>query len=701
MEKSAAILDSGADADMNLRLTQPTEVPPAGAGMKFAHASGSRPLDGYTIKRGVGRGGFGEVYYATSDAGKEVALKLIRRNLDIELRGVSQCLNLKHPNLLGLFDIRQDDLGDSWVVMEFIHGESLEDHLGRHPNGLPVADAMAWFHGIAAGVGYLHDHGIVHRDLKPGNIFCDEGLVKVGDYGLSKFISASRRSGQTESVGTVHYMAPEIGHGRYGREIDIYALGIILYEMLTGHVPFDGESVGEVLMKHLTAEPNLTALAEPFRSAVARTLAKDPERRLKTVAELAAFLPAADGKPPHVATARPGAANPNSPHPDGKKACWGGGPAAAAATAAATAAAARAKDFAHSDEEPLLRAVRAGWTKSWQQISESWERWPLPPFLKGLIIVGAIILMMHWVPAFLGTLISVAFAYLVYRIIRSIVLAHSVSAPHPATVPPGASPPPHVPLTQVVAAAEAAAESAAAAAEQAVAAAHSRAETHHRRRRGLAQTLVSLPHRSPREKLTELLGSLMMSSVVVGVVSIVMAMVYSAIAGHDMAREQFGWMMLVSTIGSWTVLALGKFWEGRAADATLRRFVLLVCGLGLGAVSIWSQEALLTGLPMVFEQPSILDEIREGDKLSDMVLSVAYFGFLMTIIRWWRQTDPLRSTRLSVWRTIFTVAIAWLVSLLWPFPQPWGLMVAGAMSAGVQLASPWFDPKSSVSRVAA
>ena len=113
-------------------------------------------------------------------------------------------------------------------------------------------------------MAYLHDHGIVHRDLKPGNIFSDEGTVKIGDYGLAKFISCSRRSGQTESVGTVHYMAPEIANGRYGREIDTYALGIILFEMLTGHVPFEGESIGEVLMKHLTAEPDLTRSPNPI-----------------------------------------------------------------------------------------------------------------------------------------------------------------------------------------------------------------------------------------------------------------------------------------------------------------------------------------------------------------------------------------------------------------------------------------------------
>jgi len=193
-------------------------------------------LEGFTIKRGVGRGGFGEVYFATSDAGKEVALKLIRRNLDVELRGVTQCLNLKHPNLIALYDIKTDEMGDQWVVMEYVSGESLEDLIDRSPNGIPTDQMLTWMRGICAGVAYLHDHGIVHRDLKPGNIFSDDGMVKIGDYGLAKFISCSRRSGQTESVGTVHYMAPEIANGRYGREIDTYALGIILFEMLTGHV---------------------------------------------------------------------------------------------------------------------------------------------------------------------------------------------------------------------------------------------------------------------------------------------------------------------------------------------------------------------------------------------------------------------------------------------------------------------------------
>src|SRR5262245_5884662 len=98
-----------------------------GGAIRFQYPSGSRPLDGFVIKRGIGRGGFGEVYFATSDAGKELALKHIERNLEVELRGVSQCLNLKHPNLIDLYDIKYDDLGDAWVVMEYVAGASLKD----------------------------------------------------------------------------------------------------------------------------------------------------------------------------------------------------------------------------------------------------------------------------------------------------------------------------------------------------------------------------------------------------------------------------------------------------------------------------------------------------------------------------------------------------------------------------------------------
>jgi eukaryotic-like serine/threonine-protein kinase len=255
--------------------------------MKFMYSSGQRPLEGFTLKRGIGRGGFGEVYFAVSDGGKEVAVKLLRDNHEIELRGVAQCLNLKHPNLVNLFDLRLDNHGDHWVVMENVTGESLHVILSRHPEGLPVELAREWFLGLARAVVYLHDHGIVHRDLKPGNVFIENGVVKVGDYGLSKCISGSQRTAQTQSIGTVHYMAPEISSGNYNKSIDIYAAGIILYEMLTGKVPFDGESAGEILMKHLTAPADLSDLPPVFVPIVSRALNKNPVQRYLSMAELA------------------------------------------------------------------------------------------------------------------------------------------------------------------------------------------------------------------------------------------------------------------------------------------------------------------------------------------------------------------------------------------------------------------------------
>src|SRR6516225_3193183 len=247
--------------------------------MKFTYSSGQRPLDGFTLKRGIGRGGFGEVYFAVSDGGKEVGLKLVRGDTQIELRGVAQCLNLKHPNLVNLYDLRTDNNGDHWVVMEYIAGEPLNVVLGRHPGGLPRELAREWFLGLARAVAYLHDHGIVHRDLKPGNVFLENGLVKVGDYGLSKSISASTRHPQTQSVGTVHYMAPEISTGNYNKQIDVYAAGIVLYEMLTGHVPFEGESAAEILMKHLTTPPDLSRLPPDHMPVVDKALRKNPAHR--------------------------------------------------------------------------------------------------------------------------------------------------------------------------------------------------------------------------------------------------------------------------------------------------------------------------------------------------------------------------------------------------------------------------------------
>jgi TM2 domain-containing membrane protein YozV len=252
----------------------------------YQYQPGDRPLEGYTIKSAAGHGGFGEVYYAVSDSGREVALKAVQGYEQIELRGIRQCMNLKNPHLVTIFDVKHNEKGQPFVLMEYVAGPSLRDLIDESPNGLGPQKTAFFLREIAKGLSYLHDCGIVHRDLKPANIFYEDGYVKIGDYGLSKAISADHHQSQTVTVGTVHYMAPEVGAGRYDRSIDIYALGVVVYEMLTGGVPFKGASPSEILMKHLSAKPELDAVEEPFREAINRAMAKDPNERYQSVNEM-------------------------------------------------------------------------------------------------------------------------------------------------------------------------------------------------------------------------------------------------------------------------------------------------------------------------------------------------------------------------------------------------------------------------------
>jgi hypothetical protein len=667
---------------MNASLNTTEELAAPRGPMKFIYASGSRPLPGYTIKRGVGRGGFGEVYYAVSDAGKEVALKLIRRHLDVELRGITHCLNLKHPNLLALYDVKQDDEDNTWVIMEYLAGQSLEDLLEQHPHGLPPQEACGWMRGIAAGVAYLHNHGIVHRDLKPGNVFREEGLIKLGDYGLSKFISCSRRSGQTDSVGTVHYMAPEVANGRYGKQIDIYALGIILFEMLTGRVPFEGESIGEVLMKHLTALPDLSPLAEPYRSIVGRALAKDPDQRFSSVEEMAAQLPAALGAdaasymnlsgpspaPSAAAASRAATAPPPASglQPPASPAPGGAGPALAAATQAVV-----------DDEEPIWRAV----SDQWRRAVAWWNSPNLNASAKAILTLFAIYAALSKSAILFESAVVLMLCYAVYRVVRAIVLG--LGAPPARQAPAVQTAPAEVAKPQTTVQAPAAGPAPV-------------AQAAYSRRNWREKAAPALIVKSPRVRLTELLGSLLMAAGVTVVISILVLL----FRGQSPQPEQYAWLALVSTLGAWSVLISAKFWEGTRVDPSLRRFVLLVIGLALGAAAYGCDRLLIVDLPFdnSFVNPSVFKGSGLGRSLYSMYSSdgspllsafLVYFGLLFLVVRWWRQADPLRSSRLSLGATVSTICVAWLINFFWPFPQPWGLMAAATISLAVQLASPW------------
>ncbi len=619
--------------------------------MKFQYASGSRPLDGFVIKRGIGRGGFGEVYFATSDAGKELALKHIERNLEVELRGVGQCLNLKHQNLIDLYDIKYDDQGDAWVVMEYVAGASLKDTIDRNPNGLPLDQVHFWFRGIAAGVAYLHDHGIVHRDLKPGNIFEDAGFVKIGDYGLSKFISTSRRSGQTESVGTFHYMAPEIGKGVYGKEIDIYALGIVLYEMLTGRTPFDGESSQEIIMKHLTADPDLSAVAQPYRSIIQRALQKDPVKRFHNAAEMIAAL-----DPPTTPSAgtKPGPGVPETPFYIGDES--EGIEFGPLQQHAERALAAEIVSPIHPSEEPIAKAVR----DSVGSFAHWWNHGPLTTGAKVALIVAALVLAIFHGGWLIPTAVVLGCVYIVYLGVR--MLAGAASPPASTTLH---HPPPPVAAPYAVS-----------------------WEQHGR---------LMLREKTGGDHVGELTGSMLGAAGIAGI----LAVLFSSIGGHslhDSLNPLAGpaWLWITMTIGAWLVLAAGKSCERASGEAVKRRFGMLVLGLLFGAIAFVTSQYLMVkfdGGPPDHGIPAarMFHDMYDSSGSPKLAAFLAYFGALFATIGWWKQCDPLRSSRLRISPIVLTVLFAWLWQLVLPFPQPWGIMIGAGMAIVTQLSAPWLS----------
>jgi hypothetical protein len=694
--------------DMNTTPAETEEAADRKAAMRFQYPSGSRPLEGYTIKRGVGRGGFGEVYFAVSDAGKEVALKLIRRNLEVELRGVTHCLNLKHPNLIDIYDIRTDEHDDRWVVMEYVNGASLEDIIERHPNGMPRDMALHWFEGLCAGVGYLHDHGIVHRDLKPANVFLDDGRVKIGDYGLSKFISCSRRSGQTESVGTVHYMAPEIANGRYGREIDSYALGIILYEMITGSVPFVGESIGEVLMKHLTAEPDLSKLEEPYRGVVRAAMAKDPERRLDNVTEMMGMLRGVPRSPVSAAAAvgeAPAVITDFAP-------AWSAQPSPGPRPTVPPMGPPRGfeaiREFIHREPEPVWTSVSDGFGEI--RKSMNWAAWK--DSHRVLVIVGlAIAAMVMW-PAVLSVAVVLVIWYGGYRIVR--LIAQVVVEP-PDALRYG------LPRQPAQAGRAAGLYGAPAAGEglrpifddeparQKPASAPTPtpvATKRGRRRQGTWRqaAYAELTARPTRDRVTALLAS-MLAAAAIAPLAAVFACLFM---GPQFNTELFLWMAIVGTLASWAIMIPGQLTEGRVEEHTPLRFSMLLAGALVGILAYGVAQvlyldlpvsraiALSPGDPISGEMIGYGEDVYAGYQRGAVSLLVrdfaVYFAVLFAVMRWWKLAEWTRSSRVSMWSIAWACGIAFVGSLFVWFPQPLGIILAGVTALTVQLSSPWLPP---------
>ncbi len=261
--------------------------------------------DRYRLEREVGAGGMATVYLAQDIRhARRVAVKVLRPELaavigaERFLAEIQLTANLQHPHILPLFDSGEAD-GSLFYVMPYVEGETLRDRLTREKQ-LAVPDAIRIAEEVAAALDYAHRHGVVHRDIKPENILLHDGSALVADFGIA--LAASKASGarMTEtgmSLGTPHYMSPEQAMGE--REItarsDVYALGAVLYEMLTGEPPFTGATAQAVVARVVTEAPRpLQAqrhtIPAHVEAAVLTALEKLPADRFASAAEFAAAL---------------------------------------------------------------------------------------------------------------------------------------------------------------------------------------------------------------------------------------------------------------------------------------------------------------------------------------------------------------------------------------------------------------------------
>jgi hypothetical protein len=221
--------------------------------------------------------------------------------------------------------------------------------------------------------------------------------------------------------------------------------------------------------------------------------------------------------------------------------------------------------------------------------------------------------------------------------------------------------------------------------------------SHHARERHLRTPEIRgtpVKHMSARERLTELLGSLLIAAVAAMVIGFVMVL----LRGQPPQSPQYAWVAIVSTLGAWGVLFPAKFWELKSGEAAMRRFVMLIVGLMLGWIAYALSVNLRVELPFDLVIRPVDDNLipkgfysASGSPL--LYAYLAYFGFLFLLLRWWRVAERERPARFSLWSTMSALFVAWLLNFVWPFPQPWGLMVAATMSIATQLASPWSPSK--------
>src|SRR3954467_8102383 len=258
----------------------------------------------YELVRHIARGGMAEVYLAHDNLlDRPVALKVLFPELSVDRsfverfrREAQAAANLSHPNIVSVYDWGEED-GTYFIVMEYVEGRSLSQIL-RDEGPLSPDRAADITTDIAAALGFAHRNGVIHRDVKPGNVLISPiGQVKVTDFGIARAVSTQENLTQTGTVmGTATYFSPEQARGeQVAPRSDVYSLGVVLYEALTGSPPFSGDNPVAVAYKHVQEAPRTPRslnpqLPPPLEALTLKTMAKNPANRYQSSDELAADL---------------------------------------------------------------------------------------------------------------------------------------------------------------------------------------------------------------------------------------------------------------------------------------------------------------------------------------------------------------------------------------------------------------------------
>jgi beta-lactam-binding protein with PASTA domain/tRNA A-37 threonylcarbamoyl transferase component Bud32 len=257
----------------------------------------------YRMESLLGQGGMAQVYKGTDTVlGRPVAIKILAPQyakdqsfVDRFRREAQSAARLNHPNVVGVYDTGSDD-GTHYIVMEFVEGRTLADFLSSGGSLLPER-AVELASSVCVALSEAHKAGIVHRDIKPGNIMVTRnGEVKVMDFGIARAATAETVTATATVLGTASYLSPEQAQGKpVDARSDIYSLGIVLYEMLVGRVPFGGDSAVAVAYKHVQEPPEPPSRINPdispsLEAVVMRALAKNPDNRYQTAEEFCADL---------------------------------------------------------------------------------------------------------------------------------------------------------------------------------------------------------------------------------------------------------------------------------------------------------------------------------------------------------------------------------------------------------------------------